>query len=149
MTNTLSYCILLAVALLVCVMAAYSPGPLSDENSFLRGFVSHELLSVLGVIVTITLASSAQLHLTLNQIEERHQTEHAFLATRSGIRGAAFALIILFVLAVVLVVAKPLLASADWSQTLFNGAALLILVWNILILVSLTEAVFGLKPVMR
>jgi hypothetical protein len=36
---------------------------LSDDNTFLKNFVNQELLAVLGVIVTITLASAASLHL--------------------------------------------------------------------------------------
>lgn len=146
MTTTISYCILICSAAIVVVLSAYAPSLLSDQNEFLKGFVNHEFLNILGVIVTITLASSANLHLTLNQIEERHQTRSAFLETRAGVRSAAYALIVLFLVAVAIVVAKPLLATAHWSATLFNGAALIVIIWNVLILVALMEAVFGLRP---
>lgn len=146
MTTTISYCILICSTAIVVVFSAFAPSLLSDQNEFLEGFVNHEFLNILGVIVTITLASSANLHLTLNQIEERHQTKNAFLETRGGVRSAAYALIVLFVVALLLVVAKPLLATAEWSETIFNGSALLVIVWNVLILIALMEAVFGLRP---
>ena len=146
MSTPISVCILIVVAGLVCVLALVAPDLLSNKNTFLFGFVGDGLLSVLGVIVTITLASAGQLHLSLNQIEEKHQNKNSFVDTRVGIRRAAFALIWLFVFSVALVIFKPILATNDWSQTLFNGTAILVVVWNVLILTALTEAVFALKP---
>jgi len=101
-------------------------------------------LDVLGVILAITLASAGNLHLALNQIEERHG-RRGFSAMRRGIRMAAGYLIGLFVAAVMLTVAKAALGTAAWSQTLFNGTALIILLWNVLLLISLTEGVFAIK----
>ncbi|TKT80018.1 hypothetical protein [Aquamicrobium sp. LC103] len=146
MSTPISVCVLIVVAGLVCVLALVAPELLSNKNVFLFGFVGDGLLSVLGVIVTITLASAGQLHLSLNQIEEKHQNKNSFVDTRTGIRRAAFALIWLFVFSVALVIFKPILATNDWSQTLFNGTAILVVVWNVLILTALTEAVFALKP---
>lgn len=146
MSTPISVCVLIVVAGLVCVLALVAPELISNKNAFLFGFVGDGLLSVLGVIVTITLASAGQLHLSLNQIEEKHQNKNSFVDTRAGIRRASFALIWLFVFSVALVIFKPILATNDWSQTLFNGAAILVVVWNVLILTALTEAVFALKP---
>lgn len=48
-------------------------------------------------------------------------------------------------MSVALVVRKPLLAETEHIQAVFNGAALLILLWNILLLTELTMAAFDIK----
>ena len=61
---------------------------LSYANPFLKGFVNPKLLSFLGVIVTITLASAANLHIELNKIEEA-AGKSAFVNTRVSIKRSA------------------------------------------------------------
>lgn len=53
------------------------PAWLSDRNDFLRDLSSRDILPVLGVILVITLASAAQLHLEFNKIEERAKKRNA------------------------------------------------------------------------
>lgn len=144
MSKTVSYCILTVSVALVFALSACAPTVLSDRNSFLKEFVGKGLLDVLGVILAITLASAGNLHLALNQIEERHG-RHGFARMRGGIHMAAGFLIGLFVFAVILTVAKAALATSDWSQSLFNGLGLVVLLWNVLLLISLTEGVFAIK----
>jgi hypothetical protein len=128
-------------------MAVGAPAVLSDDNAFLKNFINHEMLNILGVIVAITLASAAQLHLTLNGIEERLGIPNCFLKTRAGVQSSVYWLIGLFLIALLLMVIKPLVALSHWSQTIANGAAIIIVVWNALILVSLTQAVFAVSAV--
>lgn len=144
MSKPVSYCILIVSAAIVVVLSAVVPNLLSDQNAFLKGFISDGLLDVLGVILAITLASAGQLHLTLNQIEERHK-RHIFGRMRGGIKMAASWLIILFVVAVIIVVAKPLCARTAAIESLFNGFGLFVLLWNVLLLVSLTQGIFAIK----
>jgi hypothetical protein len=144
-SRDIGYCILIVGAALVFVMAAAAPDSLSDTNLFLKAFVSGGLLDVLGVILAITLSSAGQLHLTLNEIEEKHN-KLIFGRMRPTIRRATTALIVLFVIAVALVSAKPLLAQTAATQTIFNGFALFVLLWNVLLLVSLTQGIFAIKP---
>ncbi len=145
MSKTVSWCLLITAFAVVCVMSSATPRVLGDGNEFLLNFVTGELLDVLGVILAITLAASGQLHLTLNQIEEKKKRA-GFHRTRRSVRQATYTLVVLFVAAVILVVAKPVLASETWSQSLFNGVALVILFWNVLLLVSLTAGIFAIKP---
>jgi uncharacterized membrane protein len=139
---------MLAVAVVV-ICAIVVPNLLSDSNTFLHNFVNHELLAVLGVILTITLASTAQIHLEFNKIEERYKKRNALLRARRGVRAAAFFLLFLFLFAVLIVVTKPMLAHAPWSQTLFNGAAIVIIIWDVLILIELTLTIFGIAPLIE
>lgn len=128
----------LAIGLISCA----HPQWLSDNNAFLKGFVNHELLAVLGVIVTITLASAASLHLELNRLEDA--TNENFSEARTATKAYAYLLIALFALALVLVVLKPLLAINAHLEAAFNGTAIWIITINILSLMDLTGAVFAI-----
>lgn len=106
--------------------------------------MNHELLAVLGVIVTITLASAANLHLEFNRLEEAFG--EGFDAARAATKAYAYLLIGLFILALALVVLKPVLANTIHAQAVFNGAGILIIALNILALMDLTSAVFSIPP---
>lgn len=139
------YCCLFCVATILVVLTITRPEILSDENKFLLGFVNHEFLAISGVILTITLASAAQVHLKLNEIEEKYQD--IFLTkTRSHVRRGAYWLISLFLVSILLVVAKPILADEVWSQSLFNSAAIFILFFMTLVLGAITQLIFAIKP---
>ena len=109
-----------------------------------QGFVNHKLLSFLGVIVTITLASAANLHIELNKIEET-AGKGAFVNTRVLIKRSARWLIASLIVAVLVVLIKPLVAPDpvvhQTAASLLNGAALLIILADILVLIDLTQAV--------
>lgn len=123
---------------------------MSDQNSFLKGFVNHEFLNVLGVILAITLASLAQLHLSINTLEER--AGRAFLrGARDEIKSSARWLIGGFLVGLVLVWLKPLLGSPDALanariEAVFNSGALLLLGFYVLILIDITGSVFEVEP---
>lgn len=122
-----------------------APEILSDKNSFLKGFVTHELLAILAVIVSITLASTSALHLEFNKIEERCG-RRGFVRARAGVKQAAYFLLALLVFAVVLIVSKSAMSPSIKLQSFANGLGLFILFWNVLILISITQAVFAISP---
>ena len=76
-----------------------------DTNPFLKGFVNHKLLSLLGVIVTITLASAANLHIELNKVAEA-AGKSGFVNTRVSIKRSARWLIASLIVAVLVVLIK-------------------------------------------
>lgn len=145
MNKTIAICALLVWVALWIALTAAAPWTLSDRNSFLRGFVNEEFLGFMGVVVTITLASAANLYIELNRIEDQVDTS-AFTKTKANVRHSAFALIGALVAALVLVVLKPLLLCGERSGALLNGAALTIIIVSILILIDLTQAAFHLDP---
>ena len=65
MTRSIAYCALICAVAVVAICAIYNPSILSDQNKFTREFVGHELLGLLGIILTITLASAANLLFSL------------------------------------------------------------------------------------
>jgi hypothetical protein len=145
MTRSISYCTLICAIAVAVICAIYKPELISDKNRFLFEFVNHELLGLLAIILTITLASAANLHFEFNKIEEHYQ-RRGLTDTRRGVRQGAYCLIALFVFSTLLVLTKPIFASSDASQAVFNGLALVALLWNVLILVELTQLAFSIQP---
>jgi hypothetical protein len=125
---------------MLSAISCYQPDWLSDSNSFLKGFVNQELLAVLGVIVTITLASAANLHLELNRLEDQYG--EGFSEARLATKAYAYLLIVLFFVALVLVVAKPIVADSSIAEAFFNSAAIIVVTMNLLSLADLATAVF-------
>lgn len=145
MSKSVSYCILIVLAGLLAGISASSPQILSDNNNFMKNFVNHEFLNLVGLIMAITLAAAGQVHLALNSIEEKHNKENIFIKTRQNIKSASYALILLFVFSIFIVVVKPIIGTEEWSQSVFNGLSLIVLVWNSLILISITSLTFSIK----
>lgn len=136
-------CILAYVVASVSIVAA-RPDWASDANIFLRGFVNHEFLSLLGVILAITMASIASIHFEFNKIEEKKKKEF-LIKSRRNLSSNAYWLVSLFCVGVAIVVIKPIAALEITSQAVFNLAALLIVLWHVLILLSLLQLVFAMK----
>lgn len=147
MTRAVAYSILLAFGVLAVSLMAARPDWISDQNLFLKNFVNHEFINVLGVTLAITLASAAQIHLALNRIEEKNKIRNALEKTRRELREATYWLISMFVVGVAVVVVKPV-ASGDvaGTQAFFNMLALFVLLFHVLLLVSLTQLVFSIEP---
>lgn len=112
---------------------------------FLKDFVGAQMLSFLGVVVTITLASAANLHFELNKLEAEKGVR-GFVKSRQSIRQSANWLIGLLVLAVVLLVVKPSFGATDMAQSIANGLALVIVLFNVLVLIDLTQMAFRIDP---
>ena len=146
MNGVIAYSSLIVGAGITVALAICAPALLSDNNGFLKGFVGNELLAVLGVILAITLGTAAQLHLTFNKIEEDYKQRNALNTSRKSVQSGAYWLIGLFLFALLLVVVKPLLALSEWSQTLFNGTAIIVLIAYVLALIDLLKTAFAIRP---
>lgn len=135
MNRTIAYCSLMVVLAFLFALTVCSPELLSDDNAFLKELVGVNFLLVSGVILTITLASAGQIHLSLNEIEARH--DGPFLhKTRAGVHSSAYWLIALFLAGVVDVTLKHYFYGPPW-ESFFNSVALFILFWMVLIMASL------------
>lgn len=143
MNRTVAICALLVWVALWVALTAAAPWTLSDHNTFMKGFVNEQFLSFMGVIVTITLASAANLFVEVNKLEDRVDRP-IFGSTKRHLKDSAFALIWSLVAAVVLVVAKPLVICGERTQAAVNGGALTVIIVSIMILTDLTQAAFAL-----
>lgn len=135
------------IFLLVCcfmgVISVCDPHVLGDQNTFLARFVSSEFLNFMGVMVTITLASTANIHIELKRKEEENK-EEIFPKTKAAVRKSAVSLLWSLLLSVILVVSKPLLPQVDSYMAFANSVALAILLWGILIIYDITKLAFRL-----
>lgn len=95
------------VVIILAAIVSLRPNWISDGNTFLDGFVNYYYLSVLGVILSITVASLLQAHLNLTRIEEQ-RGRVCFSKARKEIKSSACLMIALFALALLIVVVKPL-----------------------------------------
>lgn len=148
MTKTTAWIALLILTAILGSASFCVPHYLSDAgNTFFKNFVNHELLSVLGVIVTITLASAANLHLEINKLQEK--TGDKFAEARTAIRLCSYSLIAVFIVAALLVMVKPAIGQAETGTALINSAVILLLVFSVGVLADLTAAIFAIEPLPR
>lgn len=143
MNKTIAWTALIGLTAVLLATSACSPYLLSDQgNAFLKGFVTHELVSLLGVIVAITLTATASIHFELNKLEAASGAP--FTRTRRAIRMSAYSLIILFALGGILVIVKPMLGSDPRATAAANALAISIVVFNLFVLVDLAQTTFGI-----
>jgi len=144
MDKAVARCIVICAVAVWIILSLAVPWVLADTNPFLKGFVNHKLLFFLGVIVTITLASAANLHIELNKTEEA-AGQSGVVNTRASIKRSARWLVATLIVAVLVVLIKPLIAPDpvvhQTAASLLNGAALLIILADILVLIDLTQSV--------
>lgn len=135
---------LIAIAAVLTAVSICLPSVLSDNgNAFLKGFVNQELLATLGVIVSITLVSAGGLHIEIGKMSK----ELAINLDRekAAVRQSAYLLIFLLVAALMLVVLKPVLATAERPSAFANALGLFIITWAIAVLYDLTKAAFSIN----
>lgn len=131
---------LLILASLLVGIALIYPTVLSDENEFLKDFLDNDLLSTLGFIAAVTLASIGNMHLQIRQFET--EREKNFPETKKSLKLSAGTLIILFAFAFILVVVKPLLPCTYLFQGLANSVSILIVYVYLEVLWDITFATF-------
>lgn len=144
MNKTISYVIIVVCGAVFLVTALVRPSLISDDNEFLKELIGVNLLTILGVILSITLASVGQVHLSLNKIEEKYN-KRAFPDTRAGMQKAAYWLISLFLICLIVTYAKSAVPSSPAWEAIMNGAALVILLWYLLILISIMQMIFAIQ----
>jgi hypothetical protein len=120
-----------------------APGLLSDQNGFLKNFVTHKLLGFLGVVVTITLASVANLFVNLLRIEDERDRS-PFPKTKRDLRDTSIWLLVTLGAALPLVWIKAMCPPWPRLEATFNAAALGLVIFSILLLIDGTLALFAL-----
>lgn len=145
MSKTVSQCIFICSSALLLIVSICKPELFGNTNDFLKNFVGGDLLNFLGVLVTITLASAANLHIELNKMEEKIQ-KRVFTKTRASIKKSCGWLIALLIIAVVLVLSKQYVLSLPVMLALLHSAAILILLFSVLVLVDLMNTAFAISP---
>lgn len=148
MTRTVALLIFIVSLATALVLVAAAPWTLSDNNDFLRGFVNHEFLNFMGVVVAISIASGSNLYIELNKMEEREGVE-IFPRSKRNVRDDVYALLWSLFFSVGVVVIKPLAKCGERSEAFFNAAAILLILFAALTLSDLIRAAFDLDPLKR
>lgn len=141
------WCCLIGLTTVVIAMTVVHPRLLAN-NKFLDAFVSHEILALLIVILTITLASIGNIHLTLSRIVRRFKShaegELAAAPARQELDSNAWSLFWAFVACVVVLLVKGGFPTDAYIVSLMNGFALVILAFNMAVLHDIYSTVFDL-----
>lgn len=140
--------VLIGFGAVLASMLVCKPSWLSD-NTFLKDFVSFEILSLLAVILTVTLASVANIHLSINRIIVKHfsgRAEHARAAEeiKSEIKQNAWVIFYSFFFAVLLLFVKGLNESETLIVAICNGAMLWILLLNLMCILDIYRVIYGI-----
>ena len=147
MNRTVAQCSIICASAVWIILSVTAPWVLSDNNTMLANFISQGgFLSFLGVIVTITLASAANLHLELNKIEEKIN-KIIFTKTRASVKSSSFWLIGMLLIAILIFSIKSIFCKTEILQSFFNGFCLLIVFFNVLVLIDLKQTIFAIEPV--
>lgn len=144
--KTVFHVLLIVLAGIVIAMSVCQPAILA-HNKFLEGFINQEILSIMAVIMTISIASIATIHIWFNELEDKHGKK-VFGAARREINQAAFYFIGLFLAQLVCLIVRslPLFDGKETAMSLFNGGSLLLLLCSVLTLMDIMGVVRALTP---
>lgn len=134
---------LMGAGSIVVGVSIWAPAWLAT-NGFLVAFVNHELLNIQAVIMTITIATIATIHIWFNELEEKHKKK-VFGDARADINNSAMWLICLFLATLILLITRSFFENQT-ALSLFNGVAVIILVTNVLVLIDILAVVKALTP---
>ncbi|MEP9348802.1 hypothetical protein [Xanthobacter sp. KR7-225] len=109
--------------------------------------MNHEFLNFMGVLVTITLASSANLFVSLHRLEANFGKD-SLKETRKDVKDASFFLIYLLLISLVVVVAKPLMPATDFATCAVNSFAIGCILMAAFALFDITDAAFEIAPLL-
>lgn len=134
---------------IIC-MSICNPSLINDNNSFLKSFVGYELVSLLGVIASITIATTSQLHTMLNDVE-KNANSRILNKTRHDIKSDVYVLIFIFLISFFLTIIKSnfiffLPNMSETALAIINGIAICLVVSAALILIAIVELVFKIVP---
>jgi hypothetical protein len=141
--------IMIAFILFVAVATVAQP-TFFAQNSFLDPLVSHEILALLAVVLTITFASVANVHLALNQVIARvyrrdlAKGQNRARAVRDDINDNAWLLFWAFVFCLAVLLLKGQMGDNLFWRSALNGLALAVLILNGLVLYDIHRTVFAL-----
>jgi hypothetical protein len=114
-------------------------------NDFVNEFVSRDTLNIMAVIMTISIASIATIHIWFNELEVKHNRK-VFGAARREINLDAFLLIWLFVGELFLLIARNYFVTDEALLSFFNGGSLLVFLGSIVTLIDIVNVVRALTP---
>lgn len=115
------------------------------DNDFIKGFVEHDALNIMSVIMTIAIALIATIHIWFNELESKYQAK-AFGKARREINHDAFLLIWLFVGELTLLIFRSYFRGNALATSMFNGGAIILFLSSVITLIDVMDVVRALTP---
>lgn len=142
---------LAALAAALCSIVACRPEWLL-ENEFLVGFINHEILALLVVILTITLASVANIQLSINRLiatsfEKDEAAKALCNEIKSELKDNTVIIFLSFFVALVALFVKGLIPNDSTAEASINALILWVLVLNLLTIMDIYNVIYGLSDV--
>lgn len=121
------------------------------ENNFLENFITFEVLNVLAVILTVTLASVANIHLSLNRIvraafRDREKGEHFASQVRKEINQNSWVLLFLFAASCVILFIKGHFENNGAALAVTNALMIIVIAAHLFVLYDIYSTVYKLVP---
>lgn len=110
------------------------------ENRFLEGFVNHEYINVLAVIVTVSMVSVVQIHLEYTRIERRFKVK-VFGDARRAVNSSALILTGMLALAFAISFVRAQVGDEKVAVSIVHTIALLTILEAIFIMYDLVDTV--------
>ncbi|PYF04492.1 hypothetical protein BJ122_103146 [Rhodopseudomonas faecalis] len=132
----------------VALCATFAEPEFFAKNAFLGSFITFELLNILAVILTVTLASIANIHLSLNRIvraafKDRAKGTEAANRVRSEINQNGWLLFWLFIAACGLLFLKGAYeAPTVFVLSFVHSFGLIVLLTNLLVLCDTYQVIY-------
>lgn len=135
----------------VATLSIFFPSILAS-NGFLRSFITYEIMPFLIVILTITFASVAQIHLSVSttqtsikDAETRKKIEDNFAKPlRAETQSSAWLLFWALVICTISLLVKGEYPKVEAVQSATNGIGLLVLITNAVVLYDIYSTIFAL-----
>lgn len=134
--------ILVFIAITVCL--SISMPEFLAKNEFLIGFLNHELITIMVVILTVTATSAGHVNLTFNRFEEQFKLPNHFDVARREISSNIFGLVAAFGLTLLLLILKPQINSVT-ALSFIHSVALGFLALSMLLLIDTTLTMLNLR----
>ena len=140
--------IILVAFILFCAVSTVSKPEFLAANYFLKGFINHEILALLAIILAITFASVANIHLALNRIVMRAFGRKSALGqqasepVRQEINSNAWWLFWGFIACAISLIVKGSMPEHIYVVSAMNGVALSVLLLNVLVFYDIYRAIF-------
>lgn len=139
---------LIGFAAVLVSLVACRPEWLHD-NKFLEGFITFEILSLLAVILTVTLASVANIHLAINRIIAKHLAGNADQVEvaeqiKAEIKSNAWVIFYSFIVAVLILFVKGLNEADELIVAICNASMLWVLFLNLLCILDIYRVIYGI-----
>jgi hypothetical protein len=128
-SNVFSKTLLVVVAACLIVAALIYPDVFTDKNNiFFKNLVNHNLLGISGLIMSIGISSIVFCLGKIADYEARMEAPKHFKLTRKSLRRDASGLVTVFVLCLLVSVAKPLLIDFQFAVVAANVFSLYLLI---------------------